>query len=173
MMTDGNARSPDAALFAAVLTPPRSLGQSGFVLLMTVVCAWSFGAGLWFYLLGAWPVTGFLGLDVLLLYCAFQANYRAAAAYEQVTVTASELTVRKVSQRGQTAEWKLNPVWARLDRQVHAEFGIERLFLVSHGRRLPIATFLGPREKEEFATALGAALATARRGPTRTVFAPR
>jgi uncharacterized membrane protein len=52
---------------------------------------------------------------------------------------------------------------------VHAEFGIERLFLVSHGRRLAIAGFLGPQEKESFALALSAAIGEAKRGPTRTV----
>jgi uncharacterized membrane protein len=55
----------------------------------------------------------------------------------------------------------------KLDRIVHEEFGIERLFLVSHGRRLPIAGFLGPDEKASFAQALSSALGEARRGPTR------
>ena len=82
----------------------------------------------------------------------------------------SELIVRKVSARGGVQQWTLNPLWVRLDRIVHEEFGIERLFLVSHGRRLSIAGFLGPDEKKSFATALSAALGEARRGPTRTVF---
>jgi uncharacterized membrane protein len=85
-------------------------------------------------------------------------------------MTASELRIRKVTSRGQISEWTLNPVWVRLDRDEHKEFGIERLFLVSHGRRLPIAGFLGAREKESFALALSGALAEAKRGPTRTVF---
>ena len=100
---------------------------------------------------------------------AFRANYRAARAYEEVTVTASELTVRKVNHRGGVREWTLNPLWVRLDRIVHEEFGIERLFLVSRGRRLPIAGFLGPDEKASFARALSNALGEAKRGPTRTV----
>ena len=58
----------------------------------------------------------------------------------------------------------------RLDRDEHAEFGIERLYLVSRGRRLPIGGFLGPDEKASFAHALSAALGEAKRGPTRTVF---
>jgi uncharacterized membrane protein len=87
-----------------------------------------------------------------------------------VTVTPSELTVRQVSHHGRISEWTLNPLWVKLDRVVHAEFGIERLFLVSHGRRLAIAGFLGPQEKESFALALSAALGEAKRGPTRTVF---
>ena len=106
---------------------------------------------------------------MLLVYVAFRVNYRAARAYEIVTVTASELTVRKVNHRGGVREWTLNPIWVKLDRIVHEEFGIERLFLVSHGRRLPIAGFLRPDEKASFARALANALGEARRGPTRTV----
>jgi len=136
---------------------------------MATVGGISFIAGMVFLLLGAWPVFGFFGLDVLLVYWAFRANYRAAAAFEEVTVTASELRIRKVSHRGEASEWSFNPLWVRLDRESHEEFGIERLFLVSRGRRLPIASPLGPQEKESFAAALGAALGEAKRGPTRTV----
>jgi uncharacterized membrane protein len=67
------------------------------------------------------------------------------------------------------SEWTLNPVWVKLDRVTHEEFGIEQLFLTSRGRRLPIASFLGPREKESFAAALVAAIGEAKRGPARTV----
>jgi uncharacterized membrane protein len=118
---------------------------------------------------GAWPVFGFFGLDVLLLYWAFKLNYRHAAAYEEVKVTPAALTVRKVSHRGSAREWVLNPLWVRLEKVVHEEFGIERLFLVSRGNQLAIASFLGPDEKASFAKALGAALSEAKRGPTRTV----
>jgi len=114
-------------------------------------------------------VCGFFGLDVLLVYIAFKANYRAARAYEEVSVTPSELVLRKVSARGRVREFTLNPVWVRLERIVHEEFGIERLFLVSRGRKLPIAAFLGPDEKASFARALSNALGEAKRGPTRTV----
>jgi uncharacterized membrane protein len=137
---------------------------------MTVLGLISFATGTAFLLAGAWPVFGFCGLDVLLIYFAFRLSYRRAKAYEQVTVTPSELTVRQVSHHGRINEWTLNPLWVKLDRVVHAEFGIERLFLVSHGRRLAIAGFLGPQEKESFALALSAALGEAKRGPTRTLF---
>jgi len=156
-------------LFSAVLTPHRSLGRTGFVVLMCLIGGISFAAGLVFFIAGAWPVMGFFVLDVLLVYIAFKVSYRSAAAYEQVTMTASTLTVRKVSYRGHVAEWTLNPVWVRLQREANDEFGIQRLFLISHGKRLPVATFLGPAEKASFANALSAALGEARRGPTRTV----
>ena len=168
-MAADNAASDEPTLFSAVLTPHRSLGRTGFIVLMGLIGGISFVAGLVFFIAGAWPVMGFFGLDVLLIYIAFKVSYRTAAAYEQVTMTPSTLTVRKVSHRGRVAEWTLNPVWVRLQREANEEFGVERLFLVSHGRRLPVATFLGPAEKADFANALSAALGEARRGPTRTV----
>jgi len=173
-MNDDNRHSDhraaaEPAIFSAVITPHRSLSSTGFLVFMLCIGGISFASGILFLLLGAWPVFGFLGLDVLLVYWAFRANFRAARAYEEVTVTPSELMVRKVSHRGGVREWTLNPVWVRLDRIVHEEFGIERLFLVSHGRRLSIAAFLGPDEKASFARALATALGEAKRGPTRTV----
>ena len=84
-------------------------------------------------------------------------------------MTPSQLQVRKVSHRGNVSEWTLNPAWVRLEREVHEEFGIERLLLVSHGRKLPIAGFLSPDEKETFADALTAAIGEAKRGVTRSV----
>jgi uncharacterized membrane protein len=169
-MAADNDRTQEPTIFSAVLTPHRSLSRKGFLILMTVLGLISFSTGMAFLLAGAWPVFGFCGLDVLLIYGAFRVSFRRAKAYEQVTVTPSELTVRKVSHQGRISEWTLNPLWVKLDRVVHAEFGIERLFLVSHGRRLAIAGFLGPQEKESFALALSAALGEAKRGPTRTVF---
>lgn len=172
-MTSGNALgaqpTPDEpTLFSAIITPNRSLSSVGFLIVMAVLSAVSFGAGIVFLIIGAWPVFGFFGLDVLLVYWAFRANYRAAAAFEEVTVTPSELRVRQVSHRGAVSEWTLNPAWARLERETHEEFGIENLFLLSRGRRLRIAAFLGPQEKESFAAALAAAIGEAKRGPTRT-----
>jgi uncharacterized membrane protein len=168
-MQASNDEPSEPTLFSALLTPHRSLGSAGFIVLMAVISGLSFVGGLVFFVVGAWPVVGFLGLDVALIYWAFRANYLAAAAYEEVTVTASELRVRQVSHRGEVAEWSLNPLWTRLDRETHAEYGLIRLFLVSRGKRLMIASFLAPKEKESFASALSAAIGEAKRGPTRTL----
>lgn len=168
-MTDDND-DLEPTIFSAVLTPHRSLGSVGFLVVMAVFGGVSFISGMAFLLIGAWPVFGFFGLDVLLLYWAFRINYRRAAAYEQVTVTPTALKVRKVSHRGRVREWVLNPLWVRLDKVAHEEFGIERLFLVARGKQLVIANFLGPDEKASFARELGCALGEAKRGVTRTTF---
>jgi uncharacterized membrane protein len=164
MMTPLNDNSGEPTLFSAILTPHRSLSATGFVIVMTVVGSVSFTAGMVFLLIGAWPVFGFFGLDVLLIYLAFRANYRTGTAFEEVSVTPSQLMVRKVSHRGAVSEWNLNPAWVRLEREVHEEFGIEKLLLVSHGRKLSIAGFLSPGEKKSFADALTAAIGRATRG---------
>src|SRR4030081_66461 len=168
-MTAGNDFDPaldQPTLFSARVTPHRSLNRTGFLVLMAFIGAVSFIAGIAFWMMGAWPVFGFFGLDVLVIYWAFRVNYRDAKVTEEISVTHSELRVRRVSHRGHVVEWVLNPLWVQLDQKTHAEFGIERLYLVSRGRRVSIASFLGPDEKASFAKALTAALQAAKRGPT-------
>lgn len=134
-------------LFSALLTPHRSLSRTGFLVLMTFISTVSFTTGIAFLLMGAWPVFGFLGLDVLVIYWAFRVNFRRAAATEEITVTPLELRVRRVSHRGHVVEWVLNPLWVQLDQKIHAEFGIERLYLVSRGRRVSIGSFWEPTKR--------------------------
>ena len=168
-MTAGNDFDPELPqpeLFSALLTPHRSLNRTGFLMLMAFLSVVSFAAGLAFLLMGAWPVLGFFGLDVLAIYWAFRVNFLRARATEEIRVTPSELRVRRVSHRGHVVEWVLNPLWVRLDQKTHAEFGIEKLYLVSKGRRISVASFLGADEKAGFAKALTAALQAARRGPS-------
>lgn len=156
----------DAPLFSARLTPHRSLSRGGFFALMGFITAVSFAAGIAFLMMGAWPVLGFFGLDVFIIYWAFRVNFRRAAATEDIVVTPYEIRVRRVSHRGHVAEWTLNPMWVQLEQKSHAEFGIEKLYLVSRGRRLSVGSFLGPDEKASFSKALLAAIVAAKRGPT-------
>jgi len=156
----------DAPLFCARVTPHRSLSRSGFITLMVFVTVVSFAAGIMFLLMGAWPVFAFFALNALIIYWAFRVNFRRAAATEDIVVTPYEIRVRRVSHRGHVVEWTLNPMWVRLEQKSHAEFGIEKLYLVSRGRRLSVGNFLGPDEKASFAKALLEAIQAAKRGPT-------
>jgi uncharacterized membrane protein len=167
-MTTGNDFEPDdeRELFSATLKPHRSLGRTGFLVLMAFVSVVSFAAGVAFWMMGAWPVFGFFGLDALAIYVAFRIYFRRAKASEEISVTPSKLCVRRISHRGHVVEFTFNPLWVQLDREEHAEFGIERLYLVSKGRRLAIGSFLGAEEKASFSSALMAALQAARRGAT-------
>jgi uncharacterized membrane protein len=156
----------DPQIFSALLTPHRSLNRTGFLAVMLFLSVVSYATGHAFLLKGAWPVLGFFGLDVLVIWWAFRVNFRTAQAREEITVTTSELRIRRVSHRGQVAEWTFNPLWVRLDMEVDEDFGIEHLYLISRGRQIQIARFLGPDEKASFYKGLVEALNAAKRGPT-------
>jgi uncharacterized membrane protein len=159
-----DALPPEPELFSALLVPHRSLSRKAFVVLMAVISVVNFTAGMIFLLKGAWPVLVFFLLDVLGIYWAFRINFRDAKASEEIRVTPSELRVRRINYRGDTSEWVFNPLWVRLDQETHEEYGIENLYLVSRGRSIRIARFLGPDEKSSFAKALSGALQLAKRG---------
>ena len=149
------------APFNAVLYPNRSLDPFGFHLLMAAIVLVSAGIGVAFVMLGAWPVTGFLGLDVVLLYLAFRWNYRQGRRAEFIRLDGAELAVRRVEPSGRRREWRFNAHWLRvaIDDRNH------QLTLSSHGRALVVGAFLSAAERLELAEALRAALATHRRRP--------
>lgn len=147
--------------FSALLTPHRSLPRTGFIVLMTLICVVSFGTGLMFFMIGAWPVLGFMGLDVALIYAAFKLNYRSGRLYETVDLTPEALTVTRVQPSGKAQSWSFNPYWVRIRLEERIGRSSE-LSLGSHGNRLVLASFLSDPEREDFARALGAALADAK-----------
>ena len=132
------------------------------MVLMLAIVSCSFTAGLAFWAMGAWPIVGFFGLDILLIQLAFRMNYRAARASEEITVSRESVVVRRTAPNGRTSETSLNPFWARLDIETHPAVGVTALKLRSHGKSFGIAGFLGAEERESFAKALNAALAEAR-----------
>ncbi len=145
------------ARFDAILHPHSSLGPSGFMLVMAMIGVTSFIAGVAFVIAGAWPVFGFLGFDVVLVYVAFKLNYRDARRYETVTLTDDELTVRKVEPNGRRRTFKFQPYWLQVDLDDPPGPGSE-LMLRTHGMALEIGKFLTADEKAEFACALRAEL---------------
>jgi uncharacterized membrane protein len=160
----GDTERFERPVFAAVIRPHRSLGKDAFRILMTLCCLATVAASVPFVVMGFWPVAGFFGLDLLALFIAFQVNFRTGASFEEVELTPLQLLIRKVTHRGEAREWRFNPLWTRLDRQMDDEFGLQRLSVVSQGESLVIARDLSPPERESFADALGRALSEVKRG---------
>ncbi len=153
-----SATAPDPILhYETVLRPHRSLPPRGFFLLMLAIAGVSFGAGIAFVAMGAWPVTGFFGLDVLLLYGAFRLSYRSGRMRETLRLEGDDLTVERVSVRGEIRTWRFQAFWLRL---LLVEQGPERnrLLLRSHGRELAIGGFLTADERRSLAAELDGAL---------------
>ena len=146
-----------------VLTSHRSLGRSGFVTLMALLCAVSFVAGLVFSLMGAWPVAGFFGLDVLLVWIAFKLNYRSGRRYETVDLDRDALVITRVQPSGRQEAFTFNPYWVRvrLDEEVD---GRTRLHLALRDRMFTFGRSLNDDERRDFAQVLAEALSEARSG---------
>ncbi len=160
-MNDTVPATSDASVFRAVLHPHRSLGPRGFLVLMLAIGAASFVTGMSFLMMGAWPVMGFFGLDVLLVYVAFKLNYRAGRAYELVELTPRVLTLTQVAPSGQSQSFEFNPYWTRVLFTERHDGG-NHLMLASHGRELEFGRLLNDEERADFARALKDALDNAR-----------
>ena len=161
-MQQGNPVS-EPVLFEARLSPHRSLSTGGFAVVMSVLAAVSFAVGVSFLMMGAWPVCGFFGLDVGLVWLAFRINYRDARAYEDIRMTPTLLSVRQVSPKGDARETAFNPRWVRLDKTEDDHYGVTRVAIISRGIFLIVGAFLPPLYKGELTRRLSAALAEARR----------
>jgi uncharacterized membrane protein len=156
-MTEGPV---PAVHFATSLSPHRSLSPEGFAWLIRGAVAANLMIGLPMYLLGAWPVMGFMGLDVFLLWYMFKRSYLDARRSETLVLTNRELIVDRKSSDGEREEHRLDAYWLKVDLQED-----ERLVLTSRGNRVVIGRFLSPGERAHVADQLQAALA-AMRSPT-------
>lgn len=157
----------DREVFAAEIWPYRSLGPRGVAIVLSAFGILSAIVSVPFFLIGAWPVVGFLGLDVLALWIAFRLSFAQAREVEQVVLTYVELVIRKASPRGLRGEWRFNPLWVRLETENDADFGMTRLAVAARGSHLDVASALSPAERADFADSLERALATAKSGPQR------
>jgi uncharacterized membrane protein len=148
----------DGVVFERVLAPHRSLPSRGFHLLMLILGLISLGVGIGFLSIGAWPVTGFFGLDVALVYIAFRLNYRSGRRCEIIRLALNAFTVERIGIYGNRRVWSFQPFWVRvvLDER---DADTNRLFVASHGRFLAIGDFLAPAVRRELAATIRDALA--------------
>lgn len=148
-----------------VLYPNPPLGRHGTVGVMAVVLVVGAVLGAGFATLGAWPVSGFLGLDILLLGIALARTRRFARRAEIVRLDARALVVRRLCPDGRAeSEHCLEPYWAQVvvdERRRHDP----RVYLRAHGRSVPVGQFLPPAERREIARELEAGLAALRAQP--------
>jgi uncharacterized membrane protein len=144
--------------FERVLSPHRSLPPRGFHVLMLLLGLVSLSVSLGFVAIGAWPVTGFFGLDVALVYLAFRHNYRSARQSETLRLAGDAFTVERISVRGERRTWQFQPFWVRVVLEERPDQS-NRLTVASHGNGLVIADFLAPPVRRELAATIREALA--------------
>jgi uncharacterized membrane protein len=136
--------------------PYRSLSARGFMLVMAALGSLAFCIGLGFFLLGAWPVVGFLGLEILVVWVAFKMNYRAAKRRQNLTATPKELTIETVTPAGERNSTSLPTAWVQVELTPREEPDTasraqQRVVARSHGRTAEIGSFLHPAEMPKLA----------------------
>ncbi len=147
----------------AILTPHRSLSRQGFLAVMAVIVAVNLAVGALFMSIGAWPVAGFAGLDVLLIWWAFRANFADARRMERISITDHELVFDRMRGDDPPEQQRFVRRWVKveLEEDIEREL-IGRLSLVSGQVRLTVGDFLAPDERKTLAAALRSALAIPR-----------
>ena len=149
-------------LFAATLTPHRSLSPRGKRVVIGLVAALALVPGIVFYVAGAWPVVGFMGLDVVAIWIALTVSMRGGRAYEVVTLWPGTLEIKKIDAKGAEDVMTFIPFNVRfvIDRDYNER--LTGLWLKERDRKIALGAFLSAEEKLSFSKAFGTALKKAR-----------
>jgi len=144
-------------LLNITILPYRSLSKKSFRNLMFVVCFIFFSIGVFFWSLGAWPVFGFLGLDVILLYLAFKINYKSGEIFENLKLFNSNLLVTRSFPSGKSQSWSLEPYWTRVE--ISKNFpNDQKLVLKSKDKVVLLGSFLNLNDKKKLMKKINEAL---------------
>ncbi len=149
-------------LFAATLTPHRSLTPMGKRVVIALVAALALVPGIVFYLAGAWPVVGFMGLDVLAIWGALTLSMRSGKVHEVLTLWPAALELTRVDAKGKEEKLSFVPQQVRfvIDRDYNER--VTALWLKTADQRTPLGAFLSPDEKLSLSKVFGTALRKAR-----------
>ncbi|MEQ8193511.1 MAG: DUF2244 domain-containing protein, partial [Rhodospirillales bacterium] len=155
----------ETVLFNTTLRPHRSANLYTLRWLLILMALAFAITGFGFSLAGAWPVSGFLGLEIVLLVGALLLNERAGRAVETISLTADALTVHCIDARGRERRFTFPPQWLQIVATpvphglLHEGGGLERLEVRSHGRSVAIGSFLPPADRQALCADLRTALA--------------
>jgi uncharacterized membrane protein len=149
-------------LFAATLTPHRSLSRNGGRFVVAALAVLCTVPAIVFLSLGAWPVLGFLGLDLVLLWWALDSAFRKSRESETVTLWRDQLEIKHTDGRGRETLSRFNPHFVKLVIERDINERTTGLLLRTRERELRLGDFLSLDDRSSFAKAFGTALRRAR-----------
>lgn len=144
-------------VFEAILTPHRSMSRRGMFAVFGIMAAGSLLVTSLMWSLGAVPVIGFNGADLILAVTLYAINMRGGRASEVILLTDEALTITRTTAGGKKSVVRMSSGWLR----VHVE---ERpgsnpvISVVNREARHIVAMALGNAERRDFATALKEAI---------------
>jgi uncharacterized membrane protein len=144
-------------VFEAELRPHRSLSPRGLMILLGFMASVSLAVTTLFYLLGAWPIVGFNGGEMLLAAFLLRAHARSAKAREVLLLTQQDLRILRFSENGTRTEHYVPAAW--LNIVVEERPGrVPALYAATRGRREELGRALGEDAKRDLARSLSSAL---------------
>lgn len=143
----------DAVLFSAELRPNRSSTAGAVRVLGIILAAAMAPVALGFSLAGAWPVFGFMGLELVAVVVLLRFNHRRSGVVERIAVTERQVHLERINHWGRREAWSFPRHWVRV-KLLRAEAPDSRLELRSHGRVVPLGGFLTPAERHELWSAM-------------------
>ena len=144
-------------LYEISLYPYRSLNKTGFFILMFSLGLISFVAGIIFMIKGAWPVFGFFGLDILLVYIFFKINFRSGKKKEILILTKNQLIVEFYNSKKISKTYYLDAHWLQI-RLSKLKNEMSKLKISSKNKSIIIGSFLRYQEKIDVVKSLKKAL---------------
>ena len=144
-------------LYEISLYPYRSLNKTDFFILMFALGLISFIAGIIFMLKGAWPVFGFFGLDVLLVYIFFKINFRSGKKKEILILTKNQLIIEFYNSKKISKTYYLDAHWLQI-RLSKLKNEMSKLKISSKNKSIIIGSFLRYQEKIDVVKSLKKAL---------------
>ena len=130
------------------LEPSKSLRPEGANLVLVILGGFGLVISGSFMVFGAWPVFGFMALDVLLIYIAFQAQYRRSNRGQEITISNDKIEIKYFKGGVCVKTILLNKYWAKLE-QFNCFNRRSKLMFSSHGKFSEIGEFLSLKEKQK------------------------
>ena len=147
----------DPIVFEAEVTPYRSLSARGLRRVIGFVAAVSVCTTSVFWYLGAWPIAGFNGGEILLAMVLLRAHARSRRQRELLLLSNQALRILRTDAAGRASERLLSPGWLNVTLQERPG-RVPGLFLSSRGQLVEVGAALGEPEKRDLAQALSAAV---------------
>jgi len=160
-MSSGSQDAYGPLLFEAVIRPRRSLSATGLRWLLAAIAVLSGLIAARFWMIGAWPVIGFCGLEIALAGVLLYLNHRSARAQEQVLLHGDRLRLVTIGPSGAMRERSLPSAWLTIQLEEHPRRAL-RLLACTRTAHAEIGLALGEVEKRDLARALLSALHASR-----------
>ena len=151
-------------LLEAYLSPSVAIKLSAVRWILSLFGCVCVLVGVTFALIGAQPVLGFMGIEIILLFAAYRFCVRNSRMAEQIILSRHSLLFRRIDRYGNVSITNLEPLWLRVE--IGRAKGVFRhIILASKGRTYNVGVFLTPEEKVVLLNTLQRALRKLRTEP--------